>query len=104
MNNNNPAINKPKYENYSGNKDNSKDVTGSKNIYATKSYIHQKYGDYRLVASSQSNGDVNSQINTITSPKYISTKSPLIKSSKYIVNKTEQSAYDKWGPVIINII
>lgn len=35
------------------------------------------------------------QTNQMLSPKFISTKPTLIKSSKYIVNKTEQSALEK---------
>lgn len=74
--------------------------------------MNQKYGDYRNsistvpsgmaitqqpltnplnLATSLSNG---SQMNQILSPKYISTKPGLIKSSKYATNnfKTEQSS------------
>lgn len=94
-------------------------------MYPVKSYITQKYGDYRhSIGTNQTivnsvNGvyqsnhvhsaympnsinnmnqhtsmGVPSTVNSALSPKYISTKpTTLTKSSKYIVNKTEQSAY-----------
>lgn len=91
-------------------KDPSKDSI--KNIYAGKNYVNQKYGDYRNSISTVSVGGqqilsnplniANSsnmiptnpaQMTQILSPKYISTKPGLIKSSKYSTNtqKTEQS-------------
>lgn len=87
-----------------------KDAT--KNVYVSKNYVNQKYGDYRnsisttpsgMAATQQSFGNPlnlgtsssnGSQMNQILSPKYISTKPGLIKSSKYATNnfKTEQSS------------
>lgn len=66
----------------------------------TKIPIAQKYGDYRHSLSNVNNTtpinipvtfttNINQPItNQILSPKYIPNKPTLIKSSKYIVNKT----------------
>lgn len=93
-------------------KDPSKDPT--KNIYAGKNYVNQKYGDYRnssstipagtqqiltnpLTIANSSNmiGTNGPQVNPILSPKYISIKPGLTKSSKYstINQKIEQSGH-----------
>lgn len=73
-----------------------------KNPVITKTYLSPKYAEYRhsVNGGNQANNfSVNPMMSTQTtqmlSPKYISTKPTLIKSSKYIVNKTEQSTLDK---------
>ena len=68
-----------------------------------KTYLSPKYADYRhsVNGGNQPGSFVGSQMmmaaqtNQMLSPKFISTKPTLIKSSKYIVNKTEQSALEK---------
>lgn len=56
--------------------------------------MYQKYGDFRhnvalsQSVTDQSNLQSQTNINLISSAKYISNKTPLMKSSKYLMHKT----------------
>ena len=74
-----------------------------KSMAPGKTYLSPKYAEFRhsVNGGNQPSAFMSNQMmmttqaNQMLSPKYISTKPTLIKSSKYIVNKTEQSALEK---------